>query len=169
MSGTPVRNLRHGKIIVQDGSGSPKQLQIIVDEGNLTFTEKDPTFVITSRGKILSRSEGDETPMDISFGVMFSQWSFAQGASTGLSMRDVLYGSQAAKDAGWVSTSECGPWSVTILYQLTDPCNPANYEQLAFNYVHIEQYDYKEGKEFNTLEAKGQALQGTPDRTYVTG
>lgn len=169
MSGTPVRNLRHGKIIIQDGSGSPKQLQIIVDEGNLTFTEKDPTFVISSRGVILSRSQGDETPLDIGFGVMFSQWSYAQGASTGLSMRDVCKGSQAAKDAGWISTSECGPWSIDIIYQLQDPCAPANYEQLLFKYVHIEQFDYKEGKEFNTLEAKGQALQGEPIRTYVTG
>lgn len=160
-----TRNLRHGKIIISDGSPNPKKFIIPIDEGNLTYTEKDPTFIVMNRGKIDSRNQGDETPLDLGFGIKFQQFSY-ENANNGISVRDALKGVGGASD--WVSTDECGPFSVNIEYKLVNPCYPSQYEDLTFKNFHADELVFKEGNEYSTLEVKGQALQGTPDRTYVT-
>lgn len=162
-----TRNLRDGSIIIKDGSGSPKTLTIPISEGDFAFTVNKPTFVVMNRGVIDSRKSGDQTPTDISFSSKFEQWSYASGASTGLSVRDVIDGTAAAVAAGWVSTDACGPWSVTIEFRIADPCNAGHYEALTFSKFHADSVQFKEGNEYNTLSLSGRALVPEPARTYV--
>lgn len=166
MSGT-TRNLRDGSIWILDGSPSPKIMMIPLSEGDLAFDEKNNSFVIKNRGKIDSRKAGDEEVLDLSFTLKYEQWS-AQYGTTGLSPIDVLKGSARAALAGWVNTDPCGPYAVTIQFRMVDPCNPANYELLNFTKVHFDSFAFKEGNEYNTVAAKGTALQGQVDSSYVT-
>jgi hypothetical protein len=166
MSGS-TRNLRDGKVIIQDGSPSPKQLEIPIAEGDLAFTQKSPSFVVLNRGRIDSRKQGDETPLDVSFTGKFEQWSGNYG-STGLSPVDVMDGTQKAIDAGWISTDPCGPWAIDVLFQMQNPCNKAEFEQLTFRKVHFDEIAFKEGNEYNTFAPKGTALQPKVESTFVT-
>ncbi len=166
MSGT-TRNLRDGSIWIVDGSPVPKIMEVPLSEGDLAFTEKNNSFIIKNRGRIDSRKAGDEEVLDISFTLKYEQWKNAYG-TTGLSPIDVLKGSQAAADAGWINTDQCGPYAVTIQFRMVDPCNPANYELLAFAKVHFDELAFKEGSEYNTVAVKGTALQGQVDQSYVT-
>jgi hypothetical protein len=166
MSGT-TRNLRDAEIWVKDGSPTPKTMMLPLTEGDLSFTEKDNSFIVMNRGKIDSRKQGDESVLDLNFTAKFEQWQYAYGA-TGLSPVDVMCGKAAAIAAGWVNTDTCGPYAVTIEFRIYDPCNRANYELLAFNKVHFNERAFKEGSEYNTIAFKGDALQGSVDSTYVT-
>jgi hypothetical protein len=165
MSGT-TRNMRDGTIIIRDGSPTPKTLTIKIDEGNFNFSVKTPSFVVMNRGRIDSRKTGDETPTDINFGVKVEQWSFDY-VDTGISINDALRGIGGALAAGWVSTDECGPFSVDIEFRMKNPCNPAQYEQLIFRDFHAEQVSFAENAEANTLQVQGNALVAEPERVFV--
>lgn len=162
-----TRNLRDGVIIIKDGSGSPKSMTVPISEGDLAFTVNKPTFIVLNRGVIDSRKSGDQTPTDVSFSAKFEQWSYASGASTGLSVRDVIDGSAAAIAAGWVSTDACGPWSIDIEFRINDPCNSGHYESLTFQKYHADTIGFREGNEYNSLSISGRALVPEPVRTYV--
>lgn len=166
MSGT-TRNLRDGSIWILDGSPSPKILEIPLSEGDLSFDEKNNSFIVMNRGKIDSRKAGDETVLDLNFTIKFEQWIAAYG-TTGLSPIDVMKGSAKALAAGWVNTDPCGPHAVTVQFRIKDPCNPTNYELLNFTKVHFNSFAFKEGNEYNTVAVKGDALQGQVDSSYVT-
>ncbi len=166
MSGA-TRNFRDAEIWVTDGSPTPKTMMIKLSEGDFAFSKKNNSFTVMNRGKIDSRKQGDETTLDVNFTMKFEQWAFDMGV-TGLSPMDILDGTDRAIAAGWVSTDECGPWAITVELRIKNPCAPANYEKLAFNKVHFDSLDFKEGNEYNTVAAKGTALQNEVDSEYVT-
>lgn len=165
MSNAP-RNMRDGIIIIRDGSATPKTLTLSLDEGNMKFTVKKPSFTIMNRGKIDSRKTGDESPTDVSFGVKVQQWSY-EYVNSGLSLYDALNGTGGAADAGWISADECGPFSVDIEFRMKNPCNPSQYEVLIFRKYHAESVSFSENAEANTLEVSGNALVGEPERSFI--
>jgi hypothetical protein len=162
-----VRTLRDGSIIIKDGSGTPKTLTIPISDGDLSFERMRNAFLIMNRGVIDSRRAGDQTAMSLDFSIKFEQWNYSSGASTGLSVQDVLAGDTPAVTAGWVSTDTCGPYAVTIEFRIADPCNVGHYEALTFTKFMAEKFSFKEGSEANTLSISGTALMDKPTRTYV--
>ena len=164
-----TRNLRHGKLIIRDGTiPTANQLIIPIMDGDLDFTITKPTFIVKNRGRIDHKREGDETEIDIKFSFKFEQWSYASGASTGVSPSDALLKQGGA--AAWITTGpSCGPYAIDLLYQITDPCNALNYEQLIFTAFNPDSLNFKEGSEFNTINVTGKALDFMPDRSWVTG
>ena len=159
-----VRNLRDGLLIIQDGSGTPNQLEILGAEGDLEFTDVDETFVIRSRGKIVGRSQGDEAEMTVNFTLKFEQWAYDDGESTGVSVADALRQRNGA--SAWVSTDTCGPYSVDLIYKATNVCGGAGKEVLTFKKFHANTINFSEGDEFNTLRVEGNSLLSAPERTW---
>lgn len=160
-----TRNLRDGKIILQDGSSTPKTLEIPISAGDFAFTLNSPTFIIMNRGKINSRKNGDEMPTDLSFSVFFEQWSYGNGSASGISVADCFQGVGGASD--WVSTDPCGPFSISIVFEMDNPCAVGEKEVLTFGKFHADTIAFKEGNEYNTLSITGKALQQKPTRTYT--
>lgn len=163
-----TRNLRHGSLILRDGTTpTANQLIIPIQDGDLDFTITYPTFIVKNRGKIDHKRTGDETEIDIKFSFKFEQWSYASGASTGVSPVDALTKKGGA--ATWVSTGpSCGPYSIDLVFQVTNPCNAAEYEQLVFTAFNVESLNFKEGSEFDMVSVSGKSLSFEPTRTYVT-
>lgn len=159
-----TRNLRDGVIRVMDGSGTPKTLKIKISDGDFSYKVNKPTSIIMNRGIIDSRKKGDEKATDISFTVKFEQWSF-DNADAGISIYDALNGVGGA--TSWVSTDGCGPFSVDLMFEMINPCDPTKSEQLIFRKFHADSVDFKEGNETNTLTVSGNALVGEPDRDYA--
>lgn len=160
-----VRNFRDGKIIVQDGSGTPNQLELLGAEGDLNFTVADDAFLIYSRGVIVGRSQGDQQAMSISFTIKFEQWAY-ESVSDGISPYDAMKGKNNA--SSWVSTAACGPYSVDMIYQATNACAGAGLEQLVFPDTHFSSVNFAEGSEYNTISAQGTSLASEPTRTWVS-
>jgi hypothetical protein len=160
-----TRNLRDGTITLRDGSGTPKTLVIPISSGDFSFDINTPSFIVMNRGKIDSRKAGDQQPVDISFSVMFEQWSYGSGLSTGISVADAFLGIGGAST--WVSTDACGPFSVDIQFDMVDPCTPGKKETLVFGKFHADKLSFKEGNEANSLSITGKALAQLPTRTYA--
>jgi hypothetical protein len=159
-----TRNLRDGRIIILDGSGTAKTLTIPISEGDFAFTINRPTFIVMNRGKIDSRKQGDEVPVDLSFSIKFEQWAYSNG-NTGMSVPDVLQGINLAND--WISTDGCGPYAVDIKFEVDNPCDPGKKEVLVFGKFTADTLSFKEGSEYNSISVSGKALQQLPTRTYV--
>jgi hypothetical protein len=162
-----TRNLRHGTLILRDGTSiTPNTLTIPIAEGDLDFTITKNILRVMNRGKIDHKRDGDEVEMDIKFSFKFEQWSYAAGASTGVSPADVLL--RAGGAAAWVSTGvSCGPWAIDLVFQIKDPCSATAYEQLVFSGFTPESINFKEGSDSNMVSVTGKAQITAPVRTWV--
>ncbi|MCA9031117.1 MAG: hypothetical protein KDA66_09935, partial [Planctomycetaceae bacterium] len=69
------RNLRDGELVIKDGSTTPLVLTVVLDEGDLTWTERQRTIEVKDRGSILNghTRKGDEESISISFTAKWTQ------------------------------------------------------------------------------------------------
>lgn len=86
------------------GGGTGQELELDVGEGNLQYTEHFNREYMKNKGKLDTVRDGDEQPMDLSFGLKFENLTSKTGEDT--TPNEVLKG-----EAGWDSTS-------------SDPCEP---------------------------------------------
>lgn len=163
-----TRNLRHGSLILRDANTPvANSLLIPIQDGDLDFTITYPTFIVKNRGRIDHKRVGDEVEIDIKFSFKFEQYSYASGASTGVSPIDALTRKGGA--AAWVSSGpSCGPYSIDLVFKITNPCNAAESEQLVFPAFNVESLNFAEGSEFDIVKVAGKALAFEPTRTYNT-
>ena len=70
-----TRNLRDGELVIRDGSETPLTLTVILDEGDLTWTQRQRTIEIKDRGSIAQghTRKGDEESISISFSARWTQ------------------------------------------------------------------------------------------------
>lgn len=161
-----TRNLRDSTLVLVDGTTpTPNELTIVLDNGNLAFTETANVQTIYNRGKIAHRREGDETEMEVSFTIKFVQWSYNAGASDGISVPDALKNRGGA--ASWESTdASCAPFAVDLQFRIGNPCEEGSDEVLTFPKFTVTSMAFSEGEEFNTIAVTGRSLAATPIRTY---
>ena len=160
-----TRNLRHGTLIIRDGTGTPNTLTIPIMDGDLSFNVKRPQFIVKNRGQIDHRRSGDQEAMDVRFSFKFEQWSYSSGAATGISVVDAL--SKTGGAASWLSVDpNCGPFAVDLLFRIADPCNANSYEQLIFPNFSAEDIGFKEGDAANMIDISGKSLAVTPTRSF---
>ena len=58
-----VRNLRDGELVIKDGTTpTPQSLTVLLDEGDLTWTERAHTIEIKDRGAIAARGTRNRSP-----------------------------------------------------------------------------------------------------------
>lgn len=161
-----TRNLRHGVLILRDGTPvTPLSLTIPIAEGDLDFTIQKNILRVMNRGRIDHKRDGDETEMDIKFSFKFEQWNYASGSATGVSPTDALLKIGGA--SAWVSTGvSCGPHAVDLVFRVSDPCSATAYEQLVFTGFVPESVNFKEGSDANTISVSGKAQITAPVRTW---
>jgi len=109
---------------LQDGTTpTPNQIEIKIGEGNLTYDENRPIEYTLDRGRIDEVREGDETPMDVTFDLL---WEFITGnldsAGVPPTVEDVLKNKNNA--AGWISSDPdaCRPFAVDIVLENVPQC-----------------------------------------------
>lgn len=144
----------------------PRQMELRVGEGNVSFSEKRAIEYKKNRGKLLPEGvrEGDEEPMDVTFDVW---WDFLK-ASTGKTptAEDVLKNRGEAAD--WVSSAsdKCTPFSIDIHIQYTPKCTTEEKELIVLKEFRYEQlnHDLKAGN----ISASGKCLIKEAQVTRVT-
>lgn len=166
MSNCP-RNLRDGKLIILDGTPvTPLYVVIPVMEGNLAFTEHNPTNMVKNRGVNYSRRQGDDVSVDVSFEITFTQWMYANGAASGISVVDALR--KVGGASAWLSTDgTCNVYACKLLFQIVDPEDPTKTEILAFDKFTDDNIQFKEGQP-NKLTVSGKMFGTRVARTYGT-
>lgn len=114
-------DLKNATITLKDGASA--SLEIKVGEGNLSYSEKRNMEYTLDRGVLDEVREGDQVPVDVSFGLM---WEYITGgAATGAvgTVEDFLKkrGAYAANTSS--DSDTCRPYAVDIEIKYEPVCS----------------------------------------------
>lgn len=130
----------------------PHQLEIVVGEGNVEWTEHRAMKYTLNKGKLYNARLDDEQPMDVSFDIIW-EWLTTHDNTTPPTVEDVLKRRKGA--AAWVSSGAdpCEPYAVDIEITVKPPCPDGEYETYTLPEFRYEELDHstKDG----TVSCKG--------------
>jgi len=158
-----TRNLRDGELVVKDGSsGTPKSLTLLLDEGDLTWTERSHTIEVKDRGSIQlgHTRKGNEESVSLSFSAKWTQLiGKSANSADPLQLYEFL---NFVSDLSLTSTSPGGQQD-TLRFEFTvyDPAGVAS-EKIIFSKVYRESLTMSEGNEFNQISFSGRDFEITP-------
>lgn len=162
-----TRNLRDGELVIKDGSSTPVSLTVLLDEGDLTWTQRQQTIEIKDRGSITAghTRKGDDESVSLSF---TAKWTQLLGKAANPSDPCQLYEMlMFHPDAGIASTSAAGEQeTLTFEFTVLDPAGAAS-EKITFSKVYRESLTMSEGDDTNLIAFSGRAFQTTPVVTRV--
>lgn len=161
-----TRNLRDGELVIKDQGGAGS-LTVLLDEGDLTWTQRRHTIEVKDRGSIAAGHLrcGDDESVSISFTAKWTQLlGSAVNATDPLQLYEML---TFHADAGIVSTSGPGQQkTLTFEFTVIDPAGIAS-ELIVFEKVYQESLTMSEGDESNLIAFSGKAFQVAPTVTRI--
>lgn len=162
-----TRNLRDGELVIKDGSTPPKSLTVVLDEGDLSWTNKLKTVEVKDRGSISSghTRPGEDESVELSFSAKWTQLiGRSHSASDPLALYETLMLDAAA---GIQSTSQPGEQlTLTLEFTVSDPAGQAS-EKIMFLKVYRESLTMSEGDKANMIAFKGRSFSTAPTVTRV--
>jgi hypothetical protein len=117
-------DLKNATLKLRDGTaGTPVEIEVKIGEGNLTYSEKRNMTYTLDRGILDEVREGDQVPVDVSFGLI---WEYITGgADTGavgtiedFLKRRGLYAANVSSDA-----DTCRPYAVDLVVEYEPACS----------------------------------------------
>ena len=164
-----VRNLRDAELVLKDGgSPTPLQLTVVLDEGDLSWTERLRTIEIKDRGRITGGHlrPGEEESVTLSFSAKWTQLiGKANDAGDPLQLYEFL---TFTAGAGVTSTSGSGQQqTLTFEFTVLDPAGVAS-EKITFSKVYRESLNLSEGDDFNLIQFTGRAFVTRPTVSRVS-
>ena len=154
-----TRNLRDGELIIRDGDAAA--LTVVLDDGDLTWTETVNTVEVKDRGAIATghTRPGDDASVELSF---TAKWTvLAGGADDPLGLYEVL---SFSRD-GLVSTSPAGQQqTLTLEFRVADPAG-GDAETITFPKVYRQSLTMSEGEDANRIAFSGRAFVTRPNVT----
>ncbi len=158
-----TRNLRDGELVIKDGTTpTPQSLTVLLDEGDLTWTERANTIEIKDRGSLADgpTRKGDEESISLSFTAKWTQL-IGKAADGGdpLQLYETL---MFTSGASIVSTSPSGEQDTLQLeFTVLDPAGAAS-EKITFAMVYRESLTMSEGDDSNQITFSGRDFEVTP-------
>lgn len=156
-----TRNLRDGELVILD-NGAVGSLTVLLDEGDLTWTQRKNTIEVKDRGSISAghTRNGDDESITLSF---TAKWTQLLGAAIinadPLQLYETL---MFHEDAGLGSTSAPGEQqTLTFEFTILDPSGTAS-EKVRFDKVYRESLTMSEGDDTNLIAFTGRAFQTAP-------
>lgn len=153
-------DLKKAKIYFIDGTGTPNKLEVMMDEGTMSFTSKRNIEYIKNRGLLDHTREGDEEPMDVSIDGRFSGLYSVSGED--VTPFEFLH--QVGKASAYLSVdNQCEPYAVNIQVELDEPCTAITDEIMLFEKFRHEEFggDLKAG----TINISGKCNKVLPTST----
>jgi len=136
-------DIKNATIHILDGAGTPNEIQVVIGEGNLTYTERREMEYNLDRGIIDEVRLGDQVPMDVRLDF---RWDYIQGTlGTGdpPSVEDFLKRKNSA--AAFVSTDSdaCRPFAVDLeIRNVPLPTTCGDKETITLPDFRYEQLDH---------------------------
>ncbi len=158
-----ARNLRDGELVIRDGTTpTPQSLTVLLDEGDLTWTQRNHTIEVKDRGSIAAghTRPGDDESVSLSFTAKWTQL-IGKSASGGdpLQLYELL---MFVSGMGAVSTSPTGEQeTLEIEFTVVDPAGVAG-ETITFAKVYRESLTMSEGQDFNQISFTGRDFEVAP-------
>ena len=133
-------DLKDVTLKIKDGTTPANEVEVVIGEGNITWSERRNMDYILDRGTLDEVREGDEVPVEVS---MDFKWSYLKGDGTTPSIEDALKRLNAA--AAWVSTDAdtCRPYAVDLEFEnAPSPSACGDQETITFSDFRYEQLDH---------------------------
>lgn len=157
-----VRNLRDGELVIKDGSSPAKSLTVLLDEGDLSWTQRVRTIEVKDRGSIAAghTRKGDDESVSLSFS---AKWTQLLGKSANSADPLQLYELLTFATAlGLTSTSGVGQQdTLQFEFTVTDPTGAAS-EKITFAKVYRENLTLSEGADYNVIAFTGRDFEVSP-------
>ena len=157
------RNLRDAELVLKDGtSPTPVSLTVVLDEGDLSWTQRQQTIEVKDRGMIAGGHlrKGDELSVTLSFS---AKWTQLLGKSVlsgdPLQLYEFL---TFASGLDLVSTSGEGEQQTfSMEFIVKDPAGIA-HEKIVFSKVYQETLTMTEGDRYNIISFTGRDFEVKP-------
>ena len=157
-----VRSLRDGELVIRDGSSPAQTLTVLLDEGDLTWTQRANTIEVKDRGSIAAghTRKGDDESVSLSFTAKWTQLiGKAANALDPLQLYEFL---MFAAGANVESTSGDGEQdTLQFEFTISDPAGVAG-ERVTFAKVYRESLTMSEGNEANLISFTGRDFEVAP-------
>ena len=150
----PVRSLKDATLKIADaaGTGGGNSVTVDVEDGDFTYTERQPANIISDRGVLDHARKGNEEPVDWSFTMKFQSFSTHVSPSP----YDALTKTGGA--SAWVSDEpNSDAYAVIIEITFADPAGGAA-ELLTLVRSLVEEISFAEGDPNDTLSASGRSV-----------
>lgn len=116
-------DLKNALLKLRDGTTpTPVEITVKVGEGNLTYSEKRNMEYTLDRGNLDEVREGDQVPVDVSFGLTWEyvtggDFTGAVGTVEDFLKRRGLYAANVSSDS-----DTCRPYAVDVVIEYEPPC-----------------------------------------------
>lgn len=162
-----VRNLRDGELVIKDGADPAKSLTVLLDEGDLSWTQRQRTIEVKDRGSIADghTCKGADESITLSFSAKWTQLiGKTAHVADPLQLYELL---MFAEGLDVVSTSGAGQQdTLQFEFTVTDPTGAAS-EKLVFAKVYRENLTLSEGGDYNVIAFTGRDFEVAPVVTRV--
>lgn len=146
-------DIKNCRLYIRDGGSN--EVEVLIGEGNITFTERKNIEYKLNRGKLLGATirAGDEVPIDVRFEFTYIYYT---GSGSGATLADAL--KRTGGCANWESTDDdpCQPYCVDLAVIYNPDCETGDSEEIVFNNFRYEElsYDYRAG----TVSCSGKCI-----------
>lgn len=153
----PVKNLRDGTLVISDdgGPGGGDTITVVLDAGDLTWTEANPVDMISDRGTLDHARQGNDVPVEGSFSIQYQDHLDTNSATE--TPYEAMTQQGAAAAWGTDASNGGDAYACILTFTMTDPAG-ANSEIVTFTEAYVENIVFAEGTPFNTLTASFRAL-----------
>ena len=162
--GLPVKNLRDGTLIIADdgGTAGADKITVVLEEGNLSWTEANPVDMISDRGTLDHARQGNDVPVTGTFSIQYT--THLDPNSANITPYEAM--TQQGSASAWGSDASNGgdAYAVIMEFTMTDPAGSSS-EVVTFSEVYVEDIQFAEGQPSSILSTTFRALQTRPAYT----
>jgi hypothetical protein len=159
----PVIDLKNTTIKILDGNKN--ELEVLVGEGNLSYSESKPRQYIKDRGRLSNVRDGDEEPVELNMSFTW-EWLRSHGGEE-TTVEEAL--KQVGAAADWVTTGAdaCEPYCVDIVLENEGGCDAVLDEVITFSEFRYEKLDHDAKAGTVTVSGKCNEVMPTVVRTAL--
>ena len=150
-----TRNLRDGELKLIDGEAT--ELVVVLDDGDLSWTETLSTIEVLDRGSIADghTRRGADVPVELSFTAKWTQLVSPLGTAPS------LYEFLTVADPLVSTSSEGQQRTLTLEFTVADPAG-GSVERITFEKVYRSQLTLSEGEDANRIAFAGRSFAARP-------
>jgi len=159
-----VIDLKNCTIKILDGDDN--ELDVLIGEGNLTYSESKPRQYIKDRGRLSNVRDGDEEPVDVSLAFSW-EWLRSNGGES-VTVEEALKQVGAASE--WVTSGAdaCEPYCVDLVLENAGGCDAVLDEVITFSEFRYEKLDHDAKAGTVTVSGKCNEVMPTVARTALS-
>lgn len=167
MGAPSVFDLKRATLFIVDGTGTPNELEVLLDEGTLKWTHAKNIEYRLNRGKLDTVREGDQVPMEVTIDARYN--ALRSDSGDPVTVYEAL--TQTGAAASWESSDAagvCTPYAVDLKLEVDQDCTDVKDELYTFPDFRPEKIDVDPKTGMMNISGKCNAVHPTVIRTTLS-